>query len=190
MRAQSFDSQWDASSLAELNRNLGRCPEEALQSVRKSNRKWAALFRDKIRRNTPRLSAKSARKQGKKHDTRRGSLMRAVTSRGSMRDASIVARGLGPDGKRSAVAPHFKVMEFGGGVMWSSTKSNKSHRIRVLRRSPTMKSLGLFDRGGKQRGASGWFFYPTLRAHEDEYRSEALRGIEDAVRKSLPRRID
>lgn len=181
MRTQSFDSKWDASSLRELERLLEHVPAESVKAVRKSNRLWAGKLRDLIRGSTnlPRLSAKSKKKQGARHDTKR-SLRWAITSRAGTESSAVVAR-------RSKF-PHFNVIEFGGGVMWR--RGSEKHRIGVRKRSPSMKTMGLYDKKGRQRGATGWFFWPTIRDHLDDIQASAVKGAEDAVRRTLPRRID
>jgi hypothetical protein len=177
MRAQAFDAKFDASSLEELSRRLGHVPEEAVKEVRKSNRAWAGRLRDDIREKTPRLSAASRKRQGKRHDTRPGMLRTAVTSRAGTESAAVVAR--------ASKVPHFRVMEFGGAVLWKSTKTGKTHRIPVRPRSASLKAAGV-----GRRGASGYFFWPTIRERLPAIRDSAVKGAGEAIRRALPSRID
>ena len=117
--AYAFDTKFDVSNLEELKRRLGRCPKEAANAVRKSNRKWAAKLRDIIRAKAP----SGGSKYGSRHDTPRGAIRRGVQSRATADSALVRGR-----------APHFIVSEFGGGVRW--TNGRRSHGIPIKPRNP------------------------------------------------------
>ena len=59
------------------------------------------------------------------------------------------------------------------------------HVIPVRERAPTIKSLGLFDRSGTQRGSAGWFFYPTAQQYGPSIRTAIVRDAEAIVRREL-----
>ena len=180
--AYGFDTKFDTSNIDVMNRRLARCAKEAVVAVRESNRREADKFADRIRRNTPVTSAKSAAREGGKHKTRPGALRQATRSRVTADSASVVG-----GGRSKGPAPHFYANEFGGSVLWSSPSTSKRHKIGVHKRSPSIKSAGLFDISGKQRGASGWFFYPTLRKYEAEYVKAIVAAADGAVRTALAR---
>jgi hypothetical protein len=180
--AYAFDTKFDTSDLDTMNRRLARCSKEAMKAVRESNKAQAELLAERIRRNTPRTSAKSAARQGKKHKTRPGALAKATRARATGDSASIVG-----GGRSKGPAPHFYAHEFGGSVLWSSPSTSKRHRIGVAHPAPSISSLGLFDRSGTQRGSAGWFFYPTLRSHEKQYVAAIVDAADKAVRTALAR---
>ena len=153
--AFAFDSKFDVSSLDELKRRLGRCPKEAANAVRKSNRSFAAKLRTFIRNAAPRGSGA---KYGPKHTTPRGALRRTVRSGASADSAYVKGGGAG--------APHFIVNEFGGGVRW--TNGRRSHGIPI-----------------KPRKADGYFFFPQAREHADDIAREATEAAMDALRLAL-----
>ena len=165
-----------------MNRRLARCSKEALPAVRASNKEQAGKLAAAIARNTPRTSAKSAAKEGRKHKTRHGALAAATKARATGDSASIVG-----GGRAKGPAPHFYAQEFGGGVTWSSQNTSKRHRIGVKKPAPSLAHLGLFDRKGGHRGSAGWFFFPTLRKHEAEYVRAIVSAADQAVHTALAR---
>jgi len=178
--AHAFDSKFDTTDLDVLNRRLSRVSKEAAKAVAKSNREWAKKLVTRIGPSMPHTGAKSLAKQGSKHDTRPGAFRRVIRATASADSAAI--RG---GGKSTGKAPHFYAVEFGGGVTWSSPTTSKRHRIGVYPRSPTIKSLGLFDYAGTQRGAAGWFFGPALRKQSPEYVKDMVRSASEVVTAEL-----
>lgn len=177
--AYSFESKWDTSSLTELNKRLSRVAKEAYAEVRKSNRAHANHLRDKIRTATPvaggsvqhRSSWSKERGASRRNRSRHGQMKASIKSRVGADYAAVV--GGGPR------TPYFNVNEFGGGALWSNRTSSKRHVIPVRARSASIKSLGFKDKSNTQRGAAGWFFYPTIH---QEFPLIEKQLVDDAVR--------
>jgi hypothetical protein len=180
--AYGFETKFDSSDIDVVNRRLARCSKEAVSAVRKAMKQEAVPLAAKAARNAPRTSAKSAKREGPKHDTKRGALAKSIRARATGDSATIVG-----GGRARGPAPHFYAHEFGGGVLWSSPTTSKRHRIGVQKRSLSLKQAGLFNSAGNQRGATGWFFHPTLRAHEGEFVGAIVAAADEAVRETLKR---
>ena len=179
--------------------------------VRKVNRKWTAVLRDKIRAISPRTGGgpgkgstgrrRSAKKKtGPRHDTRTGAFRASVKSKSGV-DYGRVQGGGGP-------APHFIVNEFGGAVWWhkmgrgaarstgfSSHKSyatkrqrfggNIGHLIPVRKRSPQASFAGKTTGGGAASFPRGYYFFPTI----DENASHIFEGYWDELCHTLDRKL-
>lgn len=153
--AYAFDTKFDVSNLDELNRRLARCPKEAQNAVRKSNRGFAAQLRGYERAAMP----SGGSKYGARHDTPAGAMKMSIVSRATAEVAYV--RGGG--GK----APHFIVQEFGGGVLWRSKRGRK-HGIRI-----------------KARNAEGYFFFPTGKKHVPELQQDATDAAMQVMQEQL-----
>jgi phage gpG-like protein len=186
--AYSFDSKWDVSSLDELQRRLSRVPAEAAKQVSKRNRQHAAQLVKRIKVEMPVAGGTVKHRHSWSHETglsRRGpggsgKLRRSIRTRVSSDYANVLGG--------NAATPYFIVNEFGGGAKFVNGKGNKVF-IPVRERSPSVKSLGLFDRSGTQRGAAGWFFWPTAEHYAPAIRTAIVRDAEAIVRRELAGRL-
>jgi hypothetical protein len=194
--AYSFDSKWDVSSIDELERRLSRVPAEAAKQVRKRNRQHAAELVKRIKAEMPVAGGMvkhrhpwSHAKYGsgsRKGSGTKGKLRRSVRAKVGADYASVLGGGsqTSQDGKS-----YFFANEFGGGASFVNKKGRKVF-IPTRERSPSLKSQGLFDRSGTQRGAAGWFFYPTAEQYAPTVRTAIVRDAEAIVRRELAGSLD
>jgi hypothetical protein len=182
--AYAFDSKWDVSSLDELDRRLNRVSLEAAKGVRASNKKHANELQKRIRVATPvaggtvahRNAYSRATGPSRKGPGRSGRMRMSVRSRAGADYASVVGGGPG--------VPYFCGNEFGGGQRLK-TKGGRSFYRPMRERSASIKSLGYFDKSGTQRGAAGWFFFPTGNEYMPTIQREAVTDAEAIIRHEL-----
>ena len=176
----------DVHSLDELQRRLSRVPAEAAKQVSKRNRQHAAELVKRIKVEMPVSGGTVKHRHPWSHAKYGSGSRRSAGGKGKLR-RSIRSR-VGADYANvlggNAATPYFIVNEFGGGAKFVNGKGNKVY-IPVRERSPSVKSLGLFDRSGTQRGAAGWFFWPTAEHYSPAIRTAIVRDAEAIVRREL-----
>lgn len=180
----------DVSSIDMLNRRLARVPAEAAKQVAKRNRQHANSLVKLIKAEMPvaggvvkHRASWSHAKWGSTSRTSgpKGTKRRSVRSKVGADYASVL--GGGP------TVPYWFASEFGGGAHFTNKAGNKQY-IPTRERSPSLKSKGLFDYTGKtQRGAVGWFFYPTAELYTEHIRDAIVRDAEEIVRRELSGRL-
>lgn len=196
----------------ELIRAMRGTDKDIRNDVRKVNRKWTNVIRDKIRAIAPRTGGtvrnglsrrrKNAKKKtGPKHDTRTGAFRASVKSKVGA-DYGRIEGGGGP-------APHFIVNEFGGAVWWhrmgrgvtgqlrsrgahrSATENrnrfggNIGHIIPVRARSPQASFGGRTMSGGGGSFPRGYYFFPTV----DENVEHVFEAYWDEFCQTLDRKL-
>lgn len=185
----SSQGEYRITGLSPLLKTLRGTDRDITNVVKRVNRKWTNVIRDKIRAKAPRtggyagLGLRARRKSAKKktgpsHDTRAGAFRASVKSRVGSDYGRI--EGGGPK------APHFVVNEFGGAVWWhkmgrgasrSGSNARQSNRVKQAnfnvghiipgrKRSPMVAS-GSFRQTGRSF-PSGWYFFPTVTSNVDE----------------------
>ena len=186
-RAMNFDAEWDTNSLKVLYQRLGHVPKEASNAVRKALRVNVNELRTLIRAEMPVVGGSVKHRHSWSHaegpsrkskSARRGGMKAAVKSKVSAEYAAVYGGGL----------PYYVANEFGGGAKFVNRAGHKQY-IPIRERSPSLKSLGLYDQYGGQQGAAGWFFYPTTAKHLPRIQQSAVKAAEQAVRQSLSGRI-